>query len=134
MSQSDSRMSPVDQLTDMLDNEVAALDGATLSALGRARQAAVAQGARRPSLVPWLIPAAGLATTAFAALLLVGSGAFFDPAAIERRSPPAAVAVVATAVATESLVEPDFELLADPDVMAVAEDLEFYAWLANGNG
>lgn len=98
-----------------LEQRVAALDGATLSRLSRARAHALEHGMRRRHhwLTVWL-PAAG----AFAAAALVAFNVWY--------------------VQPQELVAPDPALLENLALEAAppaVDDLEFFDWLArNGNG
>ena len=95
-----------------LDDDVAGLDGATLSRLNRARQGALdAQG--RPRLKPaWL--GAGAAVLA-ASLVLAVALRIDDPAIRPPIGEPSAAA--------------DFELISSEESIELYEDQEFYAWL-----
>lgn len=104
---------------DVFDESVAGLDGHTQSRLTRARHAALAElavsrGQRLETLMRrWWLPAAGVATVALAAVLVMfnmnaGTG-----------EPRFAAALVAE----------DIDLLSNPVDLELLEDMEFYAWL-----
>jgi hypothetical protein len=120
----------------LLEASAQRLDGATLSRLNRARQAALAQLAparREPSpLLRWFglgAVAAGLALVLWRGLLPIGDLGERLPAPLAGGDAPAVVAPTELPVAA-----PDFELLADPESYALLEDLEFYAWLQAEEG
>lgn len=118
----------------LLEASAQQLDGATLSRLNQARQAALAQLApRRESLLlRWLglgAVTAGLALVLWRGLLPISDPATPLLAPLAGETPPALVVPSELPVAA-----PDFELLADPESYALLEDLEFYAWLQAEEG
>jgi hypothetical protein len=102
------------QVRDELDASARDLDGATLSRLNRARQAALGQ-AHTSAQARWRrMSAFALAGVAGLALSLA-----LWRAAPERVGAPEPAAIEAQ----------DFDLLAGQDSLDLYEDLEFYAWL-----
>lgn len=119
----------------LLEASAQQLDGATLSRLNRARQAALVQLAprrREPLLLRWLglgAVTAGLALVLWRGLLPIGELGETSLSPLAGSDAPAIVAPGELPVAA-----PDFELLADPESYALLEDLEFYAWLQAEEG
>lgn len=119
----------------LLDASAQQLDGATLSRLNRARQAALAQltpRRREPLLLRRLglgAVAAGLALVLWRGLLPIGDLGERLASPLSGSDAPAVIAPGELSVAA-----PDFELLADPESYALLEDLEFYAWLQAEEG
>jgi len=111
----------VDRAIALLDESAEALDGATLSRLNRARQAALAQ--RRSALRGWTL-GASFAGAALALVFAFGIGRHVAPV------------VTPDTASNGASVDAD-ELTADdnPDLY---ENLDFYAWLdaqqPDGNG
>jgi type VI protein secretion system component VasF len=102
----------VDRATALLDASAENLDGATLSRLNRARQAALA--ARTSRWRPWTV-GAGLAGAA-AAMLAIAIGLHGH--------------VDTTTHAAAPLDASDIDVLAsDDDTLDLSENLDFYAWL-----
>ena len=103
----------------LLDESTSSLDGATLSRLNRARQAALGQRRRRFVPTGWL-PAAGLLT----ACALVVAVALWTPLQRHGSSPsgplPAAAATQASAGSDADAADDSVEFY---------QNLEFYAWL-----
>ena len=97
----------------VFDESVAGLDGHTLSRLTQARHAAVEALAqkRNPWQRHWLMPAAGFATAAFVAVMIVLN---VKPDNSEQQF---------------AAVVEDMELLSDAEDIELLEDMEFYAWL-----
>lgn len=97
-----------------LDEQVQALDAASLSRLNQARQRALEQG-----LAPtqrWRWPALAFAS-AFGLLLALALGLRMpDPSA-------------AMPVAAEPIADLDYEMLVAGEDLELIENLEFYAWL-----
>jgi Protein of unknown function (DUF3619) len=111
-----------EQARRLLDESAQSLDGASLSRLNRARQAALAQ--RQPALRPWFVPA-GLAS-ACAVLLAV--------AVVWRAPPPmpangGAQTPIATALQSSGFAAGDLDIVSGDDGFEFYQDLEFYAWL-----
>ena len=102
----------------LFDESVDALDAATLSRLNRGRQRALAALDTRPN--PWLrwVPAAGMATAALLAVMVLLPGPVQPPAGALPQSVT------------------DMEILLGEDEFEMFEDLEFYTWmdLADENG
>jgi hypothetical protein len=115
---------------DLLERSADELDGATCSRLTRARHAALDQLESRAHAaggLRWIGVAAiglGLALVSWRALLP-------EPVAIEASARALPVATPSRPAPPPDLpvAAPDFELLADPQQLALLEDLEFYAWL-----
>lgn len=105
----------VSQAKSVLDQSAEALDGATLSRLNQARQAAMAQ---RRAPRRWLLPA-GL-VSACLLLLAVFTWHGFVPA-----TPGSAEFPLTAKTAASS----DIDLVASDDGPEFYQDLEFYAWL-----
>ena len=101
----------VAQLREQLEQSARDLDGATLSRLNRARQAAL-EAHRRAPHARWLWPAAGAA-----ALACAFAFALWRPLVQPDAMPLAPVAAA------------DLELLAGETGIELYEELEFYAWL-----
>jgi hypothetical protein len=101
----------IDDARALLDESAQALDGASLSRLNRARQAALAQRRQRRR-VSWWLPVAGVACSA--ALLLAVT--VWAP----HRAPGAAPAQHATASLSGDAEDESIEFY---------QNLEFYAWL-----
>lgn len=95
----------------LFDDSVASLDAATLSKLNQGRQAALAAAANSPRV--WLrwVPAAGMATAALVAVLVVRG--------------PGMVEVPYTA----NPMSGDFEILMGDDALEMIEELDFYSWI-----
>jgi len=95
----------------VFDDSVASLDAATLSKLNQGRQAALAAAANAPRV--WLrwVPAAGMATAALVAVLVVRG--------------PGMVEVPYTA----NPMPGDFEILMGDDALEMIEELDFYSWI-----
>ena len=100
---------------ELLDESIEHLDGRTLSRLTRARHAALdeVERSRRAPLGRWWMPATGVAMAAVLAIM-VGHG-LRD--------------TTAPALASESNLLDDFEIVADADNLDMLEDVEFYSWL-----
>lgn len=118
---------------DLLEGSAAALDGAAVSRLNRARQRALAQldsAPREAGALRWIGGAAvtaGLALVLWRALLLPSLPAAPGPTGASTLPPAAVVSPAPSADAP--VAAPDFDLLADAESYALVEDLEFYAWL-----
>lgn len=99
----------------LFDASVDGLDARTRSRLTQARHAALAALAqqREPFMRRWWLPAAGLATAALAAVIVVFN---LNPAANEHQ------------FAAASLAE-DMDILSGAENIELLEDMEFYAWL-----
>lgn len=98
-----------DKAKEAFDDSVAGLDAATLSALNRHRQVALAElESRRVTRLAWL-PAAGVAAAGVAAVMLWTA------------SPPLQEADMPVAT--------DMEILLDEDSLEMLEELEFYSWI-----
>ena len=95
-----------------LDESVDALDGATLSRLNRARQAAL--DSSRPRAFRPAFLGAGAAAALSAVLVLALTLHPGDPARVSTAGADAAA---------------DFEMLSSQDTLDLVEDQEFYAWL-----
>lgn len=119
----ESRLPPwTDRAKALLDESAQGLDGAALSRLNRARQAALAQrGARRRPGWAWM--PAGLAT-ACALLLAVGVWHARAP-----HTPALAVPQPVTAVQGGTVNAADLDMIASDDSLEMMQDLDFYAWL-----
>ena len=93
----------------LFDGSVDKLDASTLSTLNQGRHRALAKASAPPT--QWLrwVPAAGMATAALLAVMVVLPG----PTVVEPM--PAAVS--------------DMEILLGEDSIEMLEDLEFYAWI-----
>jgi len=93
----------------LFDASVDKLDAATLSTLNQSRQRALAKAQAQPS--QWLrwVPAAGMATAALLAVMVI----LPDPAGVQ--PVPADVT--------------DMEILLGEDSFEMLENLEFYAWI-----
>lgn len=99
------------------DASVANLDGRTRSRLNQARQQAVAIAAN-PARQKWmraLLPATGLAAAALLAVTLQ-----FNPASNNSRS-------------SQTLAFEDLEIVSDSDNLDLMQDLDFYAWMPQGD-
>jgi hypothetical protein len=126
----------------LLDESAEHLDGAALSRLNQARQAALeARAGTRRAPSDWLRALGlGAVTAGLALVLWRGWSPEIAPAGGALPAAPAATQVVAAPLANDArahaspLAAPDFELLADPENYAVIEDLEFYAWLEQSEG
>lgn len=119
----------------LLEASARQLDGATLSRLNQARQAALAELAprrREPQLLRWL----GLGAVTAGLALVLWRGLLPDAGLGERLALPhsGGQAPVVEAAPELPVAAPDFELLADPESYALLEDLEFYAWLQAEEG
>ena len=100
----------------LFDESVERLDGRTRSRLTRARHAALDElRAGRPRWLGFRLPAAGLATAALAAVLVVTWTGLKQPVA------PGG-----------GLPLDDFDIVADSDNLEMLQDVEFYAWLEEG--
>jgi hypothetical protein len=99
----------------LFDEGVDCLDARTRSRLTQARHAAVAALAQRrePFMRRWWLPAAGLATAALVALMVVFN---LNPANEQQ-------------LAAASLAVEDMDILAGAENIELLEDMEFYAWL-----
>lgn len=112
----------------LLERSAQELDGATLSRLNRARQAALdalEPAPRRRGALRWIGAAAvslGLALVLWRGLMPALPG---TPPAIE----PLAQEVAPRGVSLTPVETSDFELLADEEQYVLLQDLEFYAWL-----
>ena len=119
----------------LLEASAQQLDGATLSRLNRARQAALAELTPRrhePQWLRWL----GMGAVAAGLALVLWRGLLPNAHLGETLTSPV-VGNDAPALVTPSelpVAAPDFELLADPESYALLEDLEFYAWLQSEEG
>ncbi len=102
----------------LFDESVDALDAETLSRLNRGRQHALA--ALGTGANPWMrwVPAAGMATAALVAVMVLLPGPVQPPAGALPQSVT------------------DMEILLGEDELEMFEDLEFYTWmdLADENG
>ncbi len=103
--------SVADKVTRALDEELEAMDAATLQRLNQAREAALRQ-LRRRSRLRWQVPVAALATV----LLVVA-------VALNIHTGDELVQTVDLASA------PPLELLTSGDDLELFEDLDFYLWL-----
>jgi hypothetical protein len=114
----------------LLQRSADELDGATCSRLTRARHAALAQLEAPPRAaggLRWIgIAAIGLGLALVSWRALLPEPAMVDPAA---RARPIAAPARPAPPPDLPVAAPDFELLADPQQMALLEELEFYAWL-----
>ena len=91
-----------------LDDSCDQVDGATLSKLNQARQAAIEAKAKRPG---WLIPVSGFAATASVAVLSIN--------------------LWTTEVANTPQIDfvEDVELLSNSEDLEFYQNLDFYQWL-----
>jgi hypothetical protein len=99
----------------LFDEGVDGLDARTRSRLTQARHAAVAALAQRrePFMRRWWLPAAGLATAALVAVMVVFN---LNPANEQQ-------------LAAALLAVEDMDILAGAENIELLEDMEFYAWL-----
>lgn len=99
----------------LFDEGVDGLDARTRSRLTQARHAAVAAlvQQREPFMRRWWLPAAGLATAALVAVIVVFN---LNPAANQQ-------------LAAASLAVEDMDILSGAENIELLEDMEFYAWL-----
>jgi hypothetical protein len=95
----------------LLDESARDIDGASLSRLNRARQAALAQRRVRTWQPAWI------GATAGACALLIAVGIWHAPQVAE--TPTLAVNPIAD----------EFDLVASDDNMELAQNLDFYTWL-----
>src|SRR5262249_14987989 len=105
----------VAQAKALLDESALGLDAATLSRLNRARQAALAQRARRAPQ-RWWLPAGALAASALFAAF--GWHAYVTAAGPQELP-----------LAAKTDAAGDIELVSSDDSLEFYRDLEFYAWL-----
>ena len=110
---------------DLLLESAEHLDARTRSRLTQARHAALdqlepAQARRGFKGGGWLAPAGGLAVVALAGLIWVGTAPTLAPV-------PQGAAVRPEA---GSKAADDLALMADAESLALAEEIEFYSWLA----
>jgi hypothetical protein len=100
----------------LFDDSVERLDGRTRSRLTQARHAALDElRAPRHRWFGFRLPAAGLATIALAAVMLVTWSGLRQPN-----------------VPGGGLPLDDFDIVADSDNLEMLQDVEFYAWLEDG--
>jgi len=111
-----------DQARRVLDESAQSLDGATLSRLNRARQAALAQ--RRSALRPWFVPA-GFASAC--ALLLAVAVVWRAPLPMQAKG--GAQTPIATALQSGGFAAGDLDIVSGDEGLEFYQDLEFYAWL-----
>jgi len=95
----------------LFDDSVASLDAATLSKLNQGRQAALVAATNAPRVWFRWVPAAGMATAALVAVLVVRG--------------PGMVDVPTTA----NSMPGDFEILIGDDALEMIEELDFYSWI-----
>lgn len=116
----------------LLERSAQDLDGATLSRLTRARQAALDSlepAPRGRGLLRWVGVAAvtaGLALVMWRGLL---PGVPVSPPPVQ----PLVQEAAPQALLPPPVATPDFELLADAERYALLEELEFYAWLESAD-
>ena len=117
VSQGDGNETRVEQRArETFEASVANLDGRTRSRLNQARQQALAVAAKRPhKWMRTLVPATGLATAALLAVMLQ-----LSPASKVQRNPDA--------VALE-----DLDIVSDADNLDLMQDIDFYAWMSQGD-
>lgn len=112
----------------LLEQSAQQLDGATLSRLNRARQAALdglEPRRRERASLRW----AGAVAVSIGVALVLWRGLMpMIPTAPPRIEPLAQVVAPAAASPTP-VATSDFELLADAEQYVLLQDLEFYAWL-----
>jgi hypothetical protein len=95
---------------------VASLDGRTRSRLNQARQQAIAvAGKRSQRWVRAFVPATGLATAALLAVILQ-----LSPASRVQHSP-------------EAVGLDDLDIVSDADNVDLMQDIDFYAWMPQGD-
>ncbi len=112
----------------LLEQSAQQLDGATLSRLNRARQAALdglepTRGDRRS--LRW----AGAAALSIGLALVLWRGLLPTAPSVLPPIEPLAQEIVPTAASPTPIATSDFELLADAEQYVLLQDLEFYAWL-----
>lgn len=100
----------------LFDEGVEGMDAHTRSRLTQARHAAVAALAQRrePFIRRWWLPAAGLATAASVAVIVMLN---LNSAANQQQ------------LAAASLAVEDIDILSGAENIELLEDMEFYAWL-----
>lgn len=131
-----TRLAWVLRSRELLDQSSESLDAATLSRLNRSRQRALAglDPPRRLAFLHWV----GTAAVSGGIALMIWQGSMDRPlpdlpAPAATTLPAPSVAAVAGAM-DSPVIAPDFELLLDAGDYALIEDMEFYAWLASGEG